>query len=219
MLLSNIRGFTSKMETLDNIVRENNIKIVILNETHLPANRPPVLRGFKTYSRARVGKRMGGVAVLVAKEFDNGAVKIESGDGDLEYLAVRMENFSPPLSVFAWYGQQEAQHKIETINDHIAEVISKAKMYADRGEDVVIAGELNLKVGNKKSGLLRNDEAISKGGNILLEALEEAEIEICNSLHAGGPGRTHMDATSKTERVLDLVMSNSKDKFGWLGVD
>ena len=49
--------------------------------------------------------------------------------------------------------------------------------------------------------------------------LEEAEIEICNSLHAGGPGRTHMDATSKTERVLDLVMSNSKDKFGWLGVD
>ena len=73
------------METLDNIVRENNIKIVILNETHLPANRPPVLRGFKTYSRARVGKRMGGVAVLVAKEFDNGAVKIESGDGDLEY--------------------------------------------------------------------------------------------------------------------------------------
>ena len=219
MLLSNIRGFTSKMETLDNIVRENNIKIVILNETHLPANRPPVLRGFKTYSRARVGKRMGGVAVLVAKEFDNGAVKIESGDGDLEYLAVRMENFSPPLSVFAWYGQQEAQHKIETINDHIAEVISKAKMYADRGEDVVIAGDLNLKVGNKKSGLVGNDEAISKGGNILLEALEEAEIEICNSLHAGGPGRTHMDATSKTERVLDLVMSNSKDKFGWLGVD
>ena len=98
-------------------------------------------------------------------------------------------------------------------------MISKAKACAEKGEDVIIAGDLNLKVGNKKSGLVGNDEVVSKGGNVLLDAIEEAEIEICNSLHTGGLGRTHRDATSKTERTLDLVMSNVKDKFSWLEVD
>ena len=219
MLLSNIRGFTSKRETLSEIVINKNVDIVILNETHLPESKPPKLTNFKTYSRARIGKRMGGVAVLVKKELDDGCVKVESGDGELEYVAVRMETMVPPLTVFAWYGQQEAQHSTDVINNHIAEVISKAKQRVDEGEDVVIAGDLNLKVGNKKSGLLHNDDVVSKGGNTLLDTIEEAEIEICNSLHTGGPGRTHRDATSKTERTLDLVLSNAKEKIDWLKVD
>ena len=112
-LQTNMRGFHSKKETLEEIVNTNNVKIVIVNETHCNDSNPPKIKNFSTYSRQRIGKRMGGVAVLVHKSIDVGAVKVDVGEEDLEYVAVKLESFSPPLLIFSYYGQQENQHSAE----------------------------------------------------------------------------------------------------------
>lgn len=219
VLVSNIRGFTSKKETLTNIINDNACKIVILNETHLPENRAPQIKGFRSYSRARSHRRMGGVAVLLHNSIDDGAVKIETDEGDLEYVAVKIESFSPPLVVFSWYGVQESQFQQEVITRHISEVLSLAKQYSDEGCNLILGSNLNLKIGNKESGLTGNDEVVSRGGSYLLNTLGETDIEICNNMHTRGPGRTHKDATSGTERTLDLVLSNCRDKIVHFDID
>ena len=38
-------------------------------------------------------------------------------------------------------------------------------------------------------------------------------------MHTRGPGRTHKDATSGTERTLDLVLSNCRDKIVHFDID
>ena len=219
ILHSNVRGFYSKKETLYKIIVENKIDIVMLNETHAAENKPPTLKGFTTYSRARVGKRMGGVAVLIRDELDHGAVKIEEGEGDNEYLAVKLQSLEPPLVVFSYYGQQEGQHSTGKIQGNVAEVLEKIKLYDEMGFDIVWAGDTNLKVGNRQSGLLHNDEAVSRGGQFLLDRLEEeGNLQIANIKH-NGPGLTHVDATSGNSRVLDLVITNCDDKIEKVMID
>ena len=125
----------------------------------------------------------------------------------------KIETFQPPLVVFAVYGQQENQYTAEHINNNTAEWLNKALSYADRGYDVVVSGDLNLKIGAGQSGLVNNEPTVSKGGQFLLEALEETDLEIANKLHKRGPGRTHVDATAGSSRTLDITMTNSLDKI------
>ena len=94
------------------------------------------------------------------------------GEEENEYLAVKLETFDPPLVVFSYYGQQENQHPMEKITGHVAEVLEKAERYSDERCDVVISGDFNLKIGNDRSGLGRNEATVSRGGRFLLEALE-----------------------------------------------
>ena len=218
LLHINLRGFLSKKETLLNIINEKSVKIVLINETHAPEFKPPKLKGFNSYARARVNKRMGGVAVLVHHTIDDGAVLVEVGEGDNEYVAVKLETFSPPLVLFSQYGQQENQHGDGVIAGNLAEVIEKAREYSEQGCDLVWCGDLNIKIGNEESGLHENDPAVSKGGKFLLEALKETDMELCNSLHKG-KGHTHFDATTNTSRVLDYVISNIKQKFVHFEID
>ena len=218
LLHINLRGFLSKKETLLNIINEKSVKIVLINETHAPEFKPPKLKGFNSYARARVNKRMGGVAVLVHHTIDNGAVLVEVGEGDNEYVAVKLETFSPPLVLFSQYGQQENQHGDGVIAGNLAEVMEKAREYSEQGCDLVWCGDLNIKIGNEESGLHENDPAVSKGGKFLLEALKETDMELCNSLHKG-KGHTHFDATTNTSRVLDYVISNIKQKFVHFEID
>ena len=163
---------------------------------------------------------MGGVAVLVHKSIDHGAVKVEVGEGENEYLAVKLECFQPALVVFAMYGQQENQHKTEDIKNNLAEVLAKAQECSNRGEEVLFCGDLNVKVGNTKSGLVGNDAAESPGGKFLMEAVEETDLELLNTLHTRGDGRTHVDATAGSSRILDLAFSNiNADKIKFFDID
>ena len=61
---TNIRGFHSKKETLLNILEEKEVKIAVINERHCNNNKPPVLQNYASSSGERVGKRIGGVAVM-----------------------------------------------------------------------------------------------------------------------------------------------------------
>lgn len=217
-LHTNMRGFASKSEILRKIMINNQCDIAFINETHCNDDKPPRIKGYNVYYRNRVAKRMGGVAIAVHENIDHGAVRIEAGEGDNEFLAVKIETFNPPLVAIAMYGQQENQHSEEVIRAHIAEVVERAKFYSNEGCTVVWAGDINVKVGCEKSGLSNNEPTVSKGGKFLLEALDDTALEICNDLYAG-IGHTHIDATAGTSRVLDLIMSNEKDNITELVVD
>ena len=79
---------------------------MLINETGCSAAKPLAPKNFITYFRERIGRRMCGVAVLVHKTLVHSAVKVEVGNGDYEYVTVKLECFKPG----AVYGQQKNQN-------------------------------------------------------------------------------------------------------------
>ena len=138
------------------------IKIIVINETHCSSNKPPKLKGFVTYSRERQVKRMGGVAVLIHKSLDDGAVKLDVGEGENEFVAVKVETFTPPLVVISYYGVQENQYSQEKVASNLSELMEKARNYSEQGCDVVVSGDFNVKIGNRESELYQNDALLKK---------------------------------------------------------
>ena len=87
--------------------------------------------------------------------------------------------------------------------------------HRDIGRNVLVAGDFNVHVGNRIVG---NDEKVSKGGKHLVDLCDELEFEFVNN-KVVGPSHTHYDVTSKTSRVLDLVLTNNISSHSSIKVD
>ena len=103
---TNVRGFYSKKETIENICIKEEVDICVMTETHSVGNNFPEIKNFKTFFRNRKGRNCGGVAVLVKESLSKYVTKIAEGEQDNEWLALRFTNTSPSLVVIAYYGNQ-----------------------------------------------------------------------------------------------------------------
>ena len=116
--------------------------------------------------------------------------------------------------VGVYYGNQEVVGE-KQIRDNLDELFIELNRHKDEGRDCLVAGDYNLKIGCRVKG---NDDKVSKGGKYLIDLCNEFGFDFANNL-AEGPTHTHFDATSKTSRVLDLVLTNSIEKHKELKVD
>ena len=83
LFVSNMRGYNSKVESLQNIVNKTCSDIVILTETHCMGRDFPKLANHVTFYRNRSIRRGGGVAVLLDKDWKH-SVLVDEGDGENE---------------------------------------------------------------------------------------------------------------------------------------
>ena len=80
---------------------------------------------------------------------------------------------------------------------------------------IILGGDFNVHVGEYVVG---NDPKISKCGQYLIDLCTALDYEIANNM-AEKPSHTHFDVTSKTSRVLDLVITNSKNNIEDIQID
>jgi hypothetical protein len=76
----------------------------------------------------------------------------------------------------------------------------------NRGESVLIIGDLNMSVGNDELGLVGNHAKISYGGNLLRETLAEGKLVLLNNLAEGGPFTWLDPANPKNKSCMDLAI-------------
>ena len=215
-LICNVRGFTSKKISLVNILMSSDIDIIIITETHMYLDNYPEINGYKVIYRNRnkVNSK-GGIAIAVKDELAQHTVKLCEGKDLNEFLLIKLQCFEPELVCGVYYGNQEATAKAGVINQHLVELFSAMHEQKERGFDVLVGGDFNVHVG---LGVKGNEPTVSKGGELLIELCKDLGFEIANN-RMDGNTHTHFDVSSKTSRVLDLVITNKGNDHVELKVD
>ena len=216
ILVNNIRGFHSKRESVAAIMAREEIDIACFCETLFTGSRFPEITGYNTFFRNRKEKGGGGVAVLIKQELATYAVKIDSGDGDNEYVAVKFTNCNPHLVVIIYYGCQ-AKIGIDNVKLHISQLLNMAGKLAKEGCNIQLVGDFNLRVGN--SVIKANDSETTVAGRIFTDQLEIHGLHMMNILSPNPI--TYIDRSGKDHRraVLDLVISNKPETISEFKTD
>ena len=109
VMVTNIRGFYSKKESLEAITVREEIDVICVSETFMSGNRFPELSGFTTFFRNRSTRGSGGVAVMIREEKAKYAVKVHTGPEENEFLVIKWTNCSPHLVMVIYYGHRGLQ--------------------------------------------------------------------------------------------------------------
>ena len=201
---ANCRGFSSKKESIQQIVNELNSDICILTETNFKGNAHPKLSNMHSFFRNREILHMGGVAVIVNDKFKNYSVKTKSGGGGNEFLVIRFNCFEPKMAVVAMYGAQKSEGAA-TIHTNIHEIFFEIKECQAAGYSVVLVGDTNLQLGREL--ISDNDICVTKAGSLFNDYIKECGMKFANNM-SENPGTFVKDGLS---RVLDVVGVENMD--------
>ena len=148
ILQTNMDGYTSKKESLLEIVDNEKPDIVTINDTALKGNLKVKIPKYFCYAKNRE-KKKGGVATVVAEYLKPNTTKVTEGrDGD-EYIITRFDITSPAFNVINIYGSQERRVDKDEIEKSWLRMLEDIKDIEDRNEDIIIIGDLNRAVGRE----------------------------------------------------------------------
>ena len=202
-------GLRSKFMSVENICFRNNVSALAVCETHYAGRvKPFVSKNYSVFFKNRRKSEAsckGGVALFLKNEIAEHAVVIDQGESNQEeYLAVKVNCYSPPLLLFVLYGPQQNAKK-ETVTDIWNKVMEKWQTYKDKGWTVVAMGDFNSATGDQ-TGLPNNHPSMNLAGKLLLEGTEKLGWNIANKKAPGDP-RTHVDRSSQgSSRCLDYIV-------------
>ena len=215
-LVCNIRGYSSKKASFRDILNSSEFDVVMVSETHLYNGKKPTHPGYNFIGRSREKMNSkGGVAIGYKKELAHQMVKVAEGSGNNEFILVRCSAVTPNIIFGVVYGAQEGTTPDNVITENLTELFTQINKFKEEGLKVVIGGDTNLHIGEEIEG---NDPKVSKGGKKLLELCDDFGLDFANKLGEGNK-HTHFDVTSKTSRVLDLVITDMMEEHVEFQVD
>ena len=199
---SNCDGLRSKKESVKEILEVEASDVLLLNVTALKGNRKVKIPKYFSYSKNRE-KAKGRVETVVKDNLKNNTIKEDEGrDGD-EYIITRYDHVNPALNIVNIYGEQEGRSTKESIEKSWLRLYNDIKTIAERGENVMIIGDLNRAVGNDEWGIKGNNRKVSKGGEFLREMIKSGGFTFLNNMDKSDKGPwTWIDRKDKTLRVV-----------------
>ena len=210
LIQTNCDGFTSKKESFDDIVKDDNPDIIVINDTALKGTRKVKIPKYFSYTKNRE-KNKGGVATVVANYLKPNTVKFAEGKEGDEYVITRFDNTVPAINLINIYGEQEGRSSIDEIEKSWLRLKSDIEEIESRNEAVMIMGDMNRAIGNGNLGIKDNKDKISKGGKMLRDLVYEKPYTILNNLDAAkdGPWTWTDRQNSRTQSCLDLVIASN----------
>ena len=167
-MYANCRGIKGKKESFKEIVEKINPDIIVLNETMYSKNEKTSIRAYKSFTNNREGKSGGGIEILVRNTVANKTLKISEGSPEIEELTIRTETQNRILNIISLYGKiegRESKEKIQKQFFHLQELINRIE---NAGEDYILVGDLNAKIGCKENGIKGNNMDQNEAGKELL---------------------------------------------------
>jgi hypothetical protein len=211
ILHSNIRGYNSKRESLEKVVKDIDADVCTLNETGLRGKNKVVLPGYISFTRNRVAKAMGGISTSVKDTLKDNVVHVGEGEGDDEFLVIRLDNFTPPICILNCYGEQEGRSGKELVETKWAKLKHELDKIKGRGEECIFLGDLNKLIGNDELGVHGNHSEISFGGKLVRELLATEDYILVNNMPVatGGPFTRIDPADPNKKSCLDLAICSA----------
>ena len=208
VLLSNIRGYKSKENSLKKIIKKVTPSMILLNETQLVGKMNVSLKPYTSWTRNRTEKGGGGIATAVSQAYKNHAVGAGEGEQDDEFLITRIDAFTPALNVVNSYGEQRSTRK-EDIEERWLRLRKELEKVRNRGEFCLWAGDQNKLVGTGELGVPGNNPEVSLGGRLLRDLLATKDWVLVNGLGRevveGGP-HTRKDPATGNMSCLDMFV-------------
>ena len=170
----NIRGLKSKVESLKEILLDENPEIVGLTETMLDEADVIDIEGYTVHRNDRNG--IGGGVLLAVKIDLKGLIVQECKDSEEgESLWMSMGNTKMNLRMGIVYNPQESRtkkNKLKKVYQSIEREVKKAK---EKKQSVLLMGDFNCKVGDAING---NKGEVSNGGRMLLEMMNRNNLKL-----------------------------------------
>ena len=209
ILQTNCDGFTSKKESIENIVNDRQTDVLLLNETALKGKRKVKMKDYFSFGKNRI-KAKGGVSTVVANYLKPYTVKVGEGkEEDDEYVIIRLDHVIPALNIINIYGSQESR----TPNDDVLESWTRLEKDLDdivgRGEAFLIMGDLNRAVGSDEWGVDGNHDKVSYGGQLVRNMIKERNCTVLNNMAEGGPWTWFQRGKENIKSCLDLAICSS----------
>ena len=208
-MYANCRGIKGKQESFKEIIETIDPDIIILNETMYRNNGKTDLKAYKSYTNNREEKRGGGIEILVRKNIENRTIKISEGTPEIEELTVRTESKKRIINIISLYGKIEGRESKENIKKQFSHLEELIKRIESSGEDYILIGDLNAKIGCKKDGIEGNNEEQNEAGRALLNLEQTTQGTIINKTTKCKGKWTRVNTQNESEKaILDYVMTN-----------
>ena len=208
-MYANCRGIKGKKDSLKEIVESINPDIIVLNETMYKKNEKTNLKTYKSYVNNREEKSGGGIEILVRKNIENKTIKISEGGTGIEELTIRTESKKRAINIISLYGKIEGRESKENIQkqfSHLKELIERIE---HNGEDYILIGDLNAKIGCGKEGIDGNNKEQNEAGKALLRLEQATQGVIINKTTKCKGKWTRVNTKNENEKsILDYVMTN-----------
>ena len=185
---ANASGISSKLSSLDYIIKENDPGIICLQETKLRKMGKLNTSWCKKYTTFELVRRLshgGGLATMVKPELD--PVWIAEGDDLVEILVIEVRIKEMKIRIINGYGPQESD-SIERKNLFWSRLNSEVVSAMEADAAVLIEMDGNLHCG--RDIITGDPNKINNNGKMFSTFLEEnPDLYLLNSCHAHSTGR------------------------------
>ena len=170
-LYANVNGYRSKKESINQIIEEHDIDVIMLNETKVYSKSAIKIKGFQSFPVVR-NKNKGGGAFIGVRHGLCEPIMIDCGD-NAEFLTVRLCNGVKGMQIILAYGPQENDTE-ETLNSFHTNLSVQLEVAFLNGDSVILLGDFNAKLGN---GIINQDaHAMSKSGKMLFSLFQKYNL-------------------------------------------
>ena len=201
LLYNNIRGIKSKKESLKEIIAEERPTVVALVETLLEENEKLIMEGYTIIERTNFDTNNRGIVIAVKNELLNITKEGGSYNEVGEQAWVDIDNRKVKLSIGVVYAPQESKTSKQELGNFYKEIQRRIKMAKEQGRKIIIAGDMNAKVGEE---IENNKPKVTKGGKLLMRLVETDGIVMLNGQGKCQGTWTRIERESKS--VIDYVL-------------
>ena len=172
-------------------------------------NEESKLRAYTSYTNNRENRSGGGIEIMVRNSVKNKTVKVSEGSENIEELTVRTETRKRALNIISLYGMTEGRDSKEKISNQFTYLEELIQNIEQAGEDYILIGDLNAKIGNKENGIIGNNENTIEAGKALTNLEIKTKGIIVNKTEKCKGKWTRVNTQNEKERsILDYVMTN-----------
>ena len=130
-------------------------------------------------------KVKGGVATVIANYLKPETVKVTEGKEGDEYIISRLDHVIPAINIVNIYGQQESRTSKDEITASWLRLQKDLEEIEEKGQGVLILGDLNRAIGSDQWGVTNNKSNVSHGGQHIREMIKEKDYVVLNNMAVG----------------------------------
>ena len=200
----NTRGIKSKLDSIQDIVAEEDPDIVGITETMLNENENIEIENYEVYRNDR-NEEGGGVLIAVKDTYKNVTVEVQRENKEEEsiWVAIGTNTVTRVGVVYAPQETRTQKVKLKEMYKRIEKEVQKAR---ENEQQIIVMGDMNCKVGDMIDG---NNNEVTKGGRVLKELIEREGVDIVNRSNKCKGKWTRCEGGTKS--IIDYILMWKKD--------
>ena len=208
----NINGYTSKRDSMKDIIQRTSPDIIVLCETKVGSKKKWNIENYESVSRnCSFGK--GGILVAAKYGTYNSFLEVTKSKND-GILVARMEYGKRVIRIVAVYGPQETSEK-EVKEDFYNDLNIEIECGKYQDEEILIIGDLNGKL-DLKGGIIKST---SDNGEQIMKTVEKHNLKVINFCDVTNGKWTRISKDESQKSVLDYVISSENFEKGIIKLD